>query len=349
MRPVTPPPAAAPLSAGRPLDVLCEVPVPLRMRFADDLARRLAGDCARGGAALSCHVPLGQGGRSPLDRLRYVRDPADFPRMLVSARQGNAFNRRFHAEHVARGAFTSAQPDGAAEVFTAAGLVDPQGWIGVYAVAPFVMLVDRVRLGARPVPVSWADLAEPEFRGEVSFGGWQRPGAARPAALNTFFLLAMLRLLGPGRLERLLTNVPELAHSAQMPRIAGTGASVAAVYVLPWSLADICPRRNRTQVVWPGEGALAYPLWTTIQAAHRQRVAAPVEHLYGASTADFLNRNRYPALSPHARPELPEGARLSWPGWDYARHPAAAADLRRVTALFGASRERTGGEERRCA
>ncbi|MDQ0505144.1 ABC transporter substrate-binding protein [Xanthobacter agilis] len=348
MRPVMPAPDGALMPAG-PLDLLCEVPVPLRMRFADDLSRHLARHCTQGGEAFSCHVPMGQGGPSPLDRLRYVRDPLDFPRMLVSARHGNAFNRRFHDTHMRAGAFSSGQPAGVASVFEAAGLIDPKGWIGVYAVAPFVMLVDRARLGTRPLPRSWADLAEPELRGEVSFGGWRRPGMAHHSALNTFFLLAMLRLLGPERFGRLLANVSELTHSAQMPRIAGTGASVSSIYVLPWSLADICPRRNRTEVVWPREGALAYPLWTTMQSAHRQRLAPVVDHLYGTATADFLDRNRYPALAPRRQPALPEGARLLWPGWDYVRHPAAASDLKHVIALFRRSREQMEREVRRCA
>lgn len=227
--------------------------------------------------------------------------------------------------------------------------MDPQGWIGVYAVAPFVMLVDRARLGARPVPKGWADLSEPEYRGEVSFGGWRRPGAARHSALNTFFLISMLRLLGSERLRQILANVPDLVHSAQMPRIAGTGASVAAIYVLPWSLADICPRRSRTQVVWPAEGALAYPLWTTLQAAHRRRIEVLADHLYGAQTARLLDRNRYPALAPHRAPALPEGARLLWPGWDYVRHRAAAADAKAVAAAFHGSRAPIDGGLRRCA
>lgn len=128
MRPVSPTPGDGALTpASGPLDLLCEVPVPLRMRFADELARRIARHCADGGDALSCRVPMGQGGPSPFDRLRLARAPEAFPHMLVSARHGNAFNRRFHAAHVASGAFASAQPEARRRCSRMRGWWTPRG------------------------------------------------------------------------------------------------------------------------------------------------------------------------------------------------------------------------------
>lgn len=326
-------PAAA-RGAPRGWDFLGNVPVPLRARARDDLADVVMRHRTEGGEALKCCLPMGQGGRGPLERLRWVRELDDFPRMLVSAEHGNAFNRRFNDTHVVGGAFTSCQPEGVASVFGDAGLVDPKGWIGVFAVAPFVWLVDRRRLGDRAMPRRWADLGDPVYRGEVVFGGWRREGAATWSAVNTFFLLAMLRKLGPERLVRIVANVPGLMHSAQMPRFAGTDVSPGAIYVLPWSLAALCPRRAHTQVVWPDDGALAYPLWTAVQKAHRDRLDVLVHHVYGPTTADWLDRNRYPALAPGRPSILPEGARLDWLGWDYLRHRSTADDVRRVLAIF---------------
>jgi len=322
--------------APRGWDFLGNVPVPLRARARDDLAEVVTRHRAEAGVALKCCLPMGQGGRGPLERLRWVRDLDDFPHMLVSAEHGNAFNRRFHDTHVVGGAFTGCQPEGVAPAFAEAGLVDPKGWIGTFAVAPFVWLIDRRRLGERPMPRRWADLADPAYRGEVVFGGWRREGAATWSAVNTFFLLAMLRRFGPDGLSRIVANVPGLMHSAQMPRFAGTDASMGAIYVLPWSLAALCPRRTHTDVVWPEDGALAYPLWTTVKNAHRDRLDVLVRHVHGAATADWLDRNRYPALAPGRVPALPQGARLDFLGWDYLRHRATAGDIRRARAIFDA-------------
>lgn len=330
-------------------DFLGSCPVPLRARMREDIALIAQAHVAAGGARLKWLMPMGQGGRTPMGRLRFIRELEEFPKLLASAEYGNAFNRAFHSAHVERGTFASLQPESSAEVFVEAGLIDPLGWIGVYAVAPFVLLIDRERLGSRPAPRSFAELTDPIYRGEVVFSGWRREGESRWRSYNLFFLVAMLRLLGETGFTALLANVPGLMHSAQMPRYAGTAASLGAVYVLPWALADLCPRRDRSEVVWPREGGLAFPLWMTAQAAHREKISPFADYFFAPATARWLDHNLYPSLAPGRPSVLPEGARLLFPGWDYLRHRSAAADAKRVAVLFHESRETLEKEGRRCA
>lgn len=336
--------AAMPRGAARGWDFLGSVPVPIRARVRDSVADVVTAYRKAGGEALKCCFPMGQGGVGPIERLRLVRNLDDFPRMLVSAEHGNAFNRRFHAQHVERNAVVSCQPGTVAPVFSDCGLIDDKGWIGVFAIAPFVLLVDRQRLNGRPVPRRWVDLIDPIYRDQVVFGGWRREGTRRWSSYNKFFLLAMARMLGWDGLGRLVRNVPGLMHSAQMPRLAGTDGSLGGIYVLPWSLADICPRRNVTEVVWPENGALAYPLWLTVQAKHRERLAPLIDHFYGGELGRYLNGNRYPALGSGGA-ALPPGARLSWLGWDYVRHAATAADIKRACGVFVDAQDARGPAE----
>jgi len=350
---VEPPPRAfgeahAPRATARGWDFLGSCPAPLRMRMRDELADLLRERQFKHAEKLKCCMPMGHGGRTPFERLRHIRDLDDFPKLLASSDHGNAFNRAFHARHVETGAFVAPQPAGFSAAFAEAGLIDPRGWIGVYAVAPFVMLVDRVRLGARPVPQSWADLADPVYRGEIALSGWRPDGAGQWRAFNQFFLIAAARLIGEHGLRGVLANLAGLTHSAQMPRLAGTAHSLAAIYILPWSLADLCPRRDRTIVVWPAEGALAFPLWMTAQTAHRDRLAPVADYFFAPETARWLDHNRYPSLAPGAS-GLPKGARLAWPGWDFLRHKSAAKEIKRITALFHAVTEKLDLGENLCA
>ncbi len=134
-----------------------------------------------------------------------------------------------------------------------------------------------------------------------------------------------------------------------MPRLAGTANSHAAIYILPWSLADLCPRRDRTQVVWPRDGALAFPLWMTAQAAHRDRVAPLADYFFAPSTAPWLDHNLYPSLAPDGGAKLPQGARFFWPGWEFLRARATAAEIKRVCGLFHAATEQLERGEIPCA
>lgn len=326
--------ADAPRARATGWDLLGSVPVPLRHLVRDGVAAVAADARQDGGAALKCCFPMGQGGVTPFQRLRRIRALDDYPDMLVSAEGANLFNRRFHHRHVEGGDFTAAQPQGVDPVFRRAGLIDPQGWIGVFAVAPFVLLVDRDRLGDLPLPRRWADLADPLYAGQVVFGGWRAPGEKRYGAVNTFFLNCMAHSLGLGGLARILANVPSLLHSAQMPRLAGTDAAPGGIMVAPLSLADMCPRRHRTRIIWPQDGALAYPLWLTVKQSRRQALAPLVSYFHGPELAAQLNANRYPALSPGGKPPIPVWATLTWPGWDFVRHRDCAALAKAVRKLF---------------
>lgn len=309
-------------------DLLGGVPVPLRQRVRDGIADLLA---SRNESGLKCCVPLGQGGRGPFERLRFIRALDDFPDMLVSSEHGNAFNRVFYHRHVEAGAFSGCQPDGVDPIYR--DLVDPMGWVGVLAVAPFVLLIDRQRLGNLPIPSRWADLLEPIYRDQVIFSGWRRDHKSPYHQINLFFLLSMAREFGLEGIRRLMANVPSLLHSTQMPRLAGGGASPGGIYVVPWSLASICPRRDQTDVVWPEDGALAFPLWMTVKQSQRQRLAFLIRHFHGLELADYLNHNGYPALCPQRTCSLPAGARFKWLGWEFLRHPSTAALIKAVRAV----------------
>lgn len=315
-------------------DFIGNVPVPLRHRIHDAVEDIASGHALAGGHPLKWKFPHGRGSGAAMDRLRFIRSLADYPNMLVSAEHGNAFNRRFYERHVMGGAFMSCQPDGAHSAFTDSGLVDESGWIGVYAVAPFVFLVDHNRLDGLPAPRRWADLMDPIYRDKVVFSGWRREGDRQYSQYNKFFLLAMAKEFGLKGLAKLLRNVPLLLHSAQMPRLAGTDASPGGIYIAPWSMADMCPRRKATEIIWPDDGALAYPLWLTVKASHRKALDPIARYFYSAALGHYLNENRYPALTPGCAPGLPEGAKLKWLGWDYIRHAGTARMIKAASQTF---------------
>lgn len=96
----------------------------------------------------------------------------------------------------------------------------------------------------------------------------------------------------------------------------------------------MCPRRTRTAVVWPQEGAPAWPLWAVGKRDAAARLAPLTGYVFGTELGTILNRNRYPSLCPAVPPVMPAGVRLWWPGWDAVRDPATARRRRHAAALF---------------
>ncbi|OPY75845.1 MAG: hypothetical protein A4E65_03388 [Syntrophorhabdus sp. PtaU1.Bin153] len=80
---------------------------------------------------------------------------------------------------------------------------------------PFVILVDKRKLGGLQAPRHWRDLLEPEFQGKVIIPGAEDHVVDVP-------LLYCYREHGLKGVARLAANVKAVWHPARMARTAGT-------------------------------------------------------------------------------------------------------------------------------
>lgn len=308
-------PLAATSSPGA-LDFLGRMPIPLRRPFKTGLDRVVAARRAENGVSLSCCFLMGGEWQAPFAGLT-ARSPDDLPGMVVSSWSADLMTARW-LDHFA-GPTTATSPP-AHPACIEGGLCDPLGACSVFAVIPLVFLVDHGRLGDRPVPRRWGDLLGPHFRRDVIFGGW-RPNDRVPFTdFNEFLLLCLLEEFGRSGIEAFAANVKMLAHNIRTVRTAGTDSDEgAAVAVLPWLQADLCPRRARTSVVWPEDGALAMPIGFVAKPEQRDRLRPLIDYVTGPDLGAVLAKNRYPPVAAAIPQAFPPGARLKWPGWDHVR------------------------------
>ncbi|MDV7214050.1 ABC transporter substrate-binding protein, partial [Azotobacter beijerinckii] len=226
----------------------------------------------------------------------------------------------------------------------AAGLADPLGAFRVFATIPFVWLIDRRRLKGRRPPRVWSDLLDPQWAGEIVFGGW-RPNPQVPYQdYNAYLLLALYLEFGRSGLATFAGNVRHLQHNVRTATQAGSNSpDVGAIAVLPWLQAELCPRRERTSVVWPEDGALAMPIGYLLKPGQEERLAPLIDYLHGAPLGAVLARNCYPPTGAAHAQAFPPGARLKWPGWAFFRTHDFAAEQRRAAELFFAAGHAQGG------
>jgi ABC-type Fe3+ transport system substrate-binding protein len=325
--------AAVPVRTPAPhpsaLDFLGRMPVPLRHGFAAGLER--AGVAAEGRRI--CFL-MGNEWYAPFDELVQAGPGSGFPHMILSPFTRDVLSAAFQQRLRAAGhGATPTMPVHPA--VAAAGLLDPAGLFTVFAVIPWVFLIDHRKLGTRPVPQRWEDLLNPVYHDQIVFGGWQRPSDGTYPDCNDFLLLTLYRRFGAAGLRAFAANTHAIMHNTVAARLAGTNSDQGgAISVLPWLQADICPRRDRTGVIWPEDGAMTMPIGFSVAAAQRARVQPLLDFICGDAYGAVLARNRYPAVWAGLPHGLPPDARLNWLGWDYTRTHDMTEETATAMRLF---------------
>lgn len=326
--------AAAP-PAQPPLDFLGRMPIPLRRPFKAGLDRRVAAHYAASGEQLACCFLSGAEWYRPFDALTTAK-ANDLPGMLVTTFQHDILSPSLLAHYAPT--VNRAPTELCHAACAEAGLSDPLGVFRTFAVIPFVFLVDEKRLRGRPAPRVWSDLLDPCWADDIVFGGW-RPNEQSPYQdYNSYLLLCLHHEFGSAGLTAFAANIKQLQHNIRTASQTGSNSrDVGAIAILPWLQAELCPRRERTRVIWPADGALAMPIACLVKAEAEKRLQPLLDFVTGAELGHTLARNCYPPTNPSIAGAFPPGARLKWPGWDYVRQNRMAADSQHAADVFFAA------------
>ena len=316
------------------LDFLGRMPIPLRRAFKAGLDQTTAAHRQTSGEPLRCCFLSGAEWYRPFDTLS--SNPVDaLPGMLVSTFYHDILKPELLAHYTPDAGYV---PRPAHPACAAAGLDDPLGIFRTFAVIPFVFLVDEKRLRGRPAPQAWSDLLDPMWSDDIVFGGWRPNQQSAYQDYNSYLLLCLHREFGDAGLAAFAGNVRHLQHNIRTATQAGSNSrEVGAIAILPWLQAELCPRRERTRVVWPVDGALAMPIGYLVKTGQESRVQPLIDYVDGEELGQVLSRNCYPPTRPQAADAFPTGARLKWPGWDTVRQNDMAVASRLAAEVFFAA------------
>lgn len=315
-------------------DFLGYVYCPVRDLFRDTIRQQVADyPDSQQRAGYDVQIPNGHKGEDYWKELWRSTRAAQLPEVIVSAGFGNFFQPAFMERFMAGDCFQTAALPPAHPAFAEAGLEDPLGAYGVYGLFPLVLLVDKRRLGDRPVPRRWLDLLDPCYENDIIVGATQD-------RVHEDLLLYLQKWQGDEAVRALARNVKGGMHGAAMAKLAGTASPQgAAIYVISWIFGRCCPRREQVELIWPDEGAIVTPLI----ALRRHDVSPLGEHLYQAVMGPAYGRhtaqNFMPSRCADINNRLPEGARFHWLGWDYLRQHDIPALMEQTHSLF---RQHTG-------
>lgn len=298
---------------GRPdpaeLDLLLYAPCPIKLAVKaglDEVARGYAD----AGDPLRIHIPMGCTSVDPYDPLHRATDPEQLPGIIASIGFGDFFRKGFVERFVDTGLFEAVLPERIAPPHERAGVVDPEGRYTVYALTPYIFLVDTSRLNGAPVPRRWADLLEPCYRDQINMCG---DGDDMADAV----LMCIYKEFGLEGVERLAANAHGLMHSSRMGKSGGS-AKGGAIYILPYFFAETSQQPAHMRVVWPEDGTAASPIYFLARRSVRPRLDRLLRFFTDGLGAIPSARWFLPLGGPLPESLSPE-AKIKWVGWDFIR------------------------------
>lgn len=315
---------------------------PLKFTFKDALEELEQRHQEETGRKRKCYVEAGKNSNDSCDELWSDPDPERFPSLLFTKEFNQYMGKDFRERMADKGYFT-ANFYGEMNVnpqFARAGIMDPMGQYGVYAVMADVLLVDHKKLGKLPVPRTRRDLLNPIYKDNIVLFGKDR------TEISNATFLYIHKEFGMEGIRSLAHNVRHALHGAQMSKMAGSSNSEgAAIHLVSWFFANTCVKPDVT-VEWPEDGCMTLPMYLLARRDRLDEVRDIVDYIMGDAFARACARAYTPAANASAGAILPQGASLAWLGWDYIRAHDLEAIARECKDVFFEEWERThrGGQ-----
>lgn len=231
----------------------------------------------------------------------------DLPDILMTSDVNAFLHHRFMQRF--SGHFTTYLPQPPHPFLADVGFCDPNAHYSMYTGNLLVMVVDKRRLGNRPMPTGWGDLLRPDFANDIILRG-------EDGFFCNAVLLPLYKAFGMEGIRRVANNVKSGRHPAEMVKLAGSGREEAAtIYVMPYFFA-VKIRQPQVELVWPSDGAILSPVFMLIKNEVVSKHQALLDFLFSKETAELLVSHLAPTLHPEVSHEAFPGS-VSWLGWDF--------------------------------
>ncbi|CUH94871.1 hypothetical protein P22_0937 [Propionispora sp. 2/2-37] len=310
------------------LNLLALLPCPLKVPIETELSDVLQRLQEKKG--LKLNVCIESNADHPvkfLDYVKYFTEPDELPDIILLT--GFHFMlREFVERFVETGIFTAVPNQDVNRRLTGTELVDADGHFSVIAANALVMVADIRRLGEVPAPQSWGNILQPAYEGKVVIRGHK-------GSFCDIVQLNYYKDYGAEGLAKLAKAVKYGLHPAEMVReLSSSRPQIPPIHIMPYFFARTLANHSHLEIIWPEEGALAYPILVLVKKDQLETVRELAECLTGPRIARICAGASFPAIHPEASWAIPSEARLKWIGWNFVKQQNIEQLIEQLNADF---------------
>jgi len=256
-------------------------------------------------------IPMGSCGADIYDNLSAVGTESKFPFVLTESGYGEFITDGFLTDERKQSWFSApALPERINPLFRGLNLADPKGLFTVYGAMPYILLVNRKKLGGRNVPRKIADLASPEYENAVAVG-------YAPDDITELLLMEIHSELGDSGIRQLARNIALAGNAQQLIQSAISKDDGRSVYLMSRFFANAAPKHGEIELIWPEDGALFCPLYILARKAESPEKNAVLDFLFGKDLGQAMADGWFAHINADVGHNVPEYAKFRWVGWDY--------------------------------
>lgn len=320
------------LDQKRPLELFAEVPCPMKQRFRTAYEAFEKSYYEQTGKRFYTFVPTTCPAGIEIDDtardLMAAKTLDDLPDICVSYGLEAFSMPKFREVFIEKGAFQPVVDVSGVPFFNSEEFHDRYHCYNTIACFPQVMLIDRKKLGDRPVPESWKDLMNPIYKDSISLPSGH-------GAIETTLLMHIYKEYGDEGIDAIDHNVKVSMGGSIAARTAGTNRpEAAAIYIMPWIFAAGAVKGDQIFISWPKEGILIEPIILMVKSTLSKAQQPLLDFMLSKEVAEIFSENYYISTHPEVPSKLPEGVNVKWLGWDYIFDTDMVEIYNRLTERF---------------
>lgn len=299
----------------RPLELFAEVPCPMKQRFRDAFEEFEKKYYEETGKRFYTFVPTTCPSGIEIDDtvrdLMAAESLDDLPDICVSYGLEAFSTPKFRDIFISKGDFQSVTDISETPFLNKEEFKDRYNCYNTIACFPQVMLIDRKKLGDRPVPKSWKDLMNPIYKDSISLPSGH-------GAIETTLLMHIYKEYGEEGIRAIDYNVKCSMGGSVAARTAGTNKTgAAAIYIMPWIFAAGAVKGDQIFIAWPEEGILAEPILLMVKSSLKEEQKPLLDFMLSDEVSTIFSENYFLSTHKNIPSKLPEGVKIKWLGWDY--------------------------------